>query len=716
MDLSGSIFSQGEGVATPHRTKPLSPRNPSIPSSVQNGSAGSVRSPRALPVVNSVLNPLARSFVPSQGPSFCSDITDDSGFLDADDEDPDLDPSSLWSQFLRSDQSAPRPPNCQCHDLPRGSCPEFKSYTVDRIASGFHKFGLCPNMDGSRIPLRFPSFSVQKWKARLGSYFDAAEILNAIEFGWDLSFAEHPQPVDAKRNLSTVNMAPHDIQTYIDQELLFGAIVGPFDENVLPFPLFCSPMGLVEKKSSKVMRTIVDCSQGGIGINAFISAHNHRGQVWNLSLPTRHTIVAAIRRAKARYPGSRLLMWKVDMSRWYRWFSIDPVQAMFFGLRWRGKLFIDTALSFGNRGAALCAQRFIWAITWMFRTQTPPEPGVQNSGSSCRCKGHCLCGDLEAQGYIDDDIGLGPEHLAQHQFDSFLQLAKDLDLRLSTTPGHISPPSPQCVALGILYDLDANTVSLPADKVTSLLSLLSEWSKRTHANERQLASLAGKLLSAAQVIWCGRLFTNNILACKRLATSINRQILLDEAFFEDVRWWQLAIAERNGVSFLELPTVSDFSMDASSDGWHNGQPGIGGYCFATHEYFACTPPDEYQDLHISDLELMAFVIAIHLWGERWAESHIKAFTDNKACLFLVQNGRSRSDLRLRMARFIGMQQVRHQFRLHTEYVRSEDNVLADALSRSGSHEHREIFRKHCESLGGIPRQRVLSPEHFTFNF
>ena len=123
------------------------------------------------------------------------------------------------------------------------------------------------------------------------------------------------------------------------------------------------------------------------------------------------------------------------------------------------------------------------------------------------------------------------------------------------TPGHKSPPPPQRGALGSLYDLDANTVSLPADKVTSLLSLLSEWSKRTHANERQLASLAGKLLSAAQVIWCGRLFTNNILACKRLATSINRQILLDEAFFEDVRWWQLAIAERNGVSFLELPTA-----------------------------------------------------------------------------------------------------------------------------------------------------------------
>lgn len=212
---SASIFSRGEGLATPHLISPPPPHSPVLPPPVECGVVGSFRSPVDKPAPVSSLDPLARSFVPGQGETFGLDPPDDSGFLDNEDEDPDLDPSSLWSQFLDSDQSASRPSPCQCHDLPRGSCPEFKSYTVDRIASGFQNFGLRPNMDGSRIPLRFPSFPVQKWRDRLSSYFDAEELLSAIEFGWDLSFAEHPQPVDAKRNLSTTNMAPDDIQTSI---------------------------------------------------------------------------------------------------------------------------------------------------------------------------------------------------------------------------------------------------------------------------------------------------------------------------------------------------------------------------------------------------------------------------------------------------------------------------------------------------------------------
>ena len=68
-----------------------------------------------------------------------------------------------------------------------------------------------------------------------------------------------------------------------------------------------------------------------------------------------------------------------------------------------------------------------------------------------------------------------------------------------------------------------------------------------------------------------------------------------------------------------------------------------------------------------------------------------------------------------MARYVGLRQVRFQFRLHSEYIRSEDNVLADALSRSGTKPYRDIFRDHCRSVGGIPRERVVSLEHFNFD-
>ena len=139
---------------------------------------------------------------------------------------------------------------------------------------------------------------------------------------------------------------------------------------------------------------------------------------------------------------------------------------------WEGKVYLDQALSFGNRGAALAAQRFIWAVVWMFRTRLPPHPGTFNRGMGCKCVSHCDCGENVALAYIDDVLGFSPLCLAEQNFSSFLALAEHLNLRLSTTPGHISPPGSRCVALGLEYDLEENTVSLPSAKVTDLVQLL----------------------------------------------------------------------------------------------------------------------------------------------------------------------------------------------------------------------------------------------------
>ena len=55
-------------------------------------------------------------------------------------------------------------------------------------------------MDGARIPLMYPSFNADIWEAALGSYFDAEEIVDAIRFGWDVSFFEQPNPKPQSSN------------------------------------------------------------------------------------------------------------------------------------------------------------------------------------------------------------------------------------------------------------------------------------------------------------------------------------------------------------------------------------------------------------------------------------------------------------------------------------------------------------------------------------
>merc|ERR1712105_254410 len=167
-------------------------------------------------------------------------------------------------------------------------------------------------------------------------------------------------------------------------------------------------------------------------------------------------------------------------------------------------------------------------------------------------------------------MGASPESLAQINFDSALALAKSLGLRISQTPGHVSPPNTVCECLGILYDTEKNTMRLPQDKVDALTALLKVWVSKQTASEHELAVLCGRLLYAAGVIFAGRLFLNRCLATKRRASRLPKPTILTRDFFQDIEWWLDAIQTRNGVSFLVPVSTVHISLDASSNGWKNG--------------------------------------------------------------------------------------------------------------------------------------------------
>ena len=678
------------------------------------------------PVSSPGLNVHAEEFVPFF--CFVPPYDDEDRRLDHDPDDLDDDEllgssriddifteEALWQHFANSDDSGQPFAPCDCHQKPRGSCPAFKKYHVDRIVRGLDQTGLVPNMDGLKEPLAFPSFPLDAWEWALQGYFDGEEILKMFRYGCDMSFTQTPTPKDARWNLQGASLYEKHVQAYVDKELEFGTLVGPFDEGDLPFQTYCSPFNTVFKKNSDIRRTVVDCSQLGLGINAFIDPHLHRGKVWKLTLPNSATIISLIQRSRTQYPGQRVLIWKLDFSRWYRWFILDPVSAIFFAVRWRGKVYIDTALSFGNRGAALAAQRVIWSVVHMFRTRVPPFPGSYNKGISCSCDDHCQCGDNLAAGYIDDFIAVSPQVLAQSQFDSALRLADTLGLRLSQTPGHVSPPSPICECLGVLYDTDRNVMQLPQDKVSDLTAILLDWSNKTRATEHELSVLCGKLLWACNVIFAGRLFLNRCLATKRFASRLeNRTTILTSDFFEDIRWWQAAIQMRNGVSFLVPQSEIHVSLDASSNGWAGGKPGLGGYNHELHQYFSCTVPDELLDWTIADLELVAHVVAFHLWSSKWEHKQVTIHTDNQACYWLLTKGRSRCDIRLRMSRWLSTQQITKDFRTTSEWIPTTENNLADALSREGDPAQKRWFDDFCRFAAETPTRCHVGDECFRF--
>lgn len=603
------------------------------------------------------------------------------------------------------------PPPCSCHSLPKGSCPRYIDKLINDIAT-IRRSGV-PNMDGKKIPVD-SELVPEAWDKMLVRYFDHDEILSGVKYGWDLSFPSEPLPKDATRNHPSALKHEGDIDKYVEKELQFGALVGPLPDN-LPFPTFCSPFGSVPKPKTNSTRTITDCSQHSAGINNWIDPHFHRGREWHMHLPTGQNIVQDISRVRRENPGKKILLFKIDMSRYYRFFVLCPGQSVFFCVQWRGRRYLDRACSFGNRGACLCSQRASNAIAWIFRTQVEPRPGVPNSGRFCCCRDDCDCGDLVCRPYVDDLSVAAPEDVAHYLFGMLLAIIKTLGLQASKTPGNIVPPTEIAVVLGVQYNLVDNTVSLPPEKLADTISLLFIWLGKDTATKRELKSIIGKLLYCSRVVAPGRLFLGRMLDTERRAARLDAPVPLDNNFRLDCEWWHENINQWNGISILEFYPAGIVGVDASSAGI-DGKPALGAFNFMSNQWFKVVVPESMEDWHISDLELLTHIVVARVWGAQWSGLCITGHTDSEAAQKFLSSGRSKKDRRLVMGRVFWALQHRLSFSWKAVHIPGTENILPDAASRWSSVTKQRLFWQHCSVLGiNSPKESIIQPEHLIWN-
>ena len=447
---------------------------------------------------------------------------------------------------------------CSCHDKPKGSCSDYITFVINFVHE-IWKSGES-NQDRLQHTLPHSKLDINFWRKKLKNYFDGKTVSDATEFGWDLGITDGGPPLLwnwqklAPSNHPSARNHPDQVDNYLLKEQTRGVLVGPLPQN-LPFPVFVSPLGTVEKPgSTTIRRVIVDSSfPRGKGLNSFIPKHFYRGQVLRTKLPNIDTIVEMVRKAKDKYPGSKLKGFKVDLDAYYRYINTNPGDSPYQCIIWNHQLYIDLSWSFGLSSAVQAAQRQSEALAWVYRTQVPPAPGQENAGRNCKCLQKCHCGDNEMCAYIDDFLSIVPEEQAQHLWDTFTQkLVEKSGLKLSKTAGHLCPPSYVLTGLGIEFDLVRNEARIPAAKLDKVGQLVSKWSSFKLANRKQLQELLGYLHHVSQCVRVGRLMVSRMLADLRAAyTTHPQQIRLSDGFRKDLRWWKFQLDFWNGRSILD---------------------------------------------------------------------------------------------------------------------------------------------------------------------
>ena len=163
---------------------------------------------------------------------------------------------------------------------------------------------------------------------------------------------------------------------------------------------------------------------------------------------------------------------------------------------------------------------------------------------------------------------------------------------------------------------------------------------------------------------------------------------------------------------MEPRLTCDVALDASTDGWEGGTPGIGCFFYAGNQFIATGVPEAMRSWHIADLELFCYVLCIRAWGHLWRGAQINILTDNEPTRMLLQGGRSRNSLRLALAREIVGHQFRGDFRIHSSRISTGDNICADSLSRFHQPGQAARFANFVSSYGAAPTRTSVLPEWF----
>ena len=238
--------------------------------------------------------------------------------------------------------------------------------------------------------------------------------------------------------------------------------------------------------------------------------------------------------------------------------------------------------------------------------------------------------------------------------------------------------------LGLLIDTVRQMVCIPKGKVDkareAILDILR--GKKT-TTVQKIQSLTGYLNFLCKCIVPGRAFTRRLYTFYSPLMKPHHHINIKREMREDLETW---------LSFLDNAQVYcrpfiDFSQElqAVDLDWYtdaSGVIGIGGHLGSS--WFQakwdpkflkeCIPSISYQELY-------AVTVSILLWGDRFENKSIRLNCDNQGVVGILNNNTSNCKNNMQLVRIVVRLCLRLNLRVFAKHLRTEENNLADALSR-----------------------------------
>ena len=314
-----------------------------------------------------------------------------------------------------------------------------------------------PNFIQARVQID-SRLNVEVWKKHLEGYWDQ-QLCELIQFGFPLDFNRACILNHEQGNHNSAVDFPADIEAYIEEELKYGALLGPFPRHLISAG-HCSLFVTRAKPNSDRRRVVVDLSwPPGASVNAGIDKMSYLDSVFSLTFPTVDDITGQLKRL-----GCGALLYKIGVTRAFR--HIKDL----LGLEWQGA-YVDTYVPFGMCHGSQIFHCLSDAVRYMM----------------CQ-KGYAMID------YIDDYVGIGIPSVAWKSYDALTHLMREIGLTINEKK--LVPPATQVTCLGVLIDKVKGTIAIPPEKLDQINEAVSHWLNKDVASRRQLQPILGLLCTS----------------------------------------------------------------------------------------------------------------------------------------------------------------------------------------------------------------------------
>ena len=142
--------------------------------------------------------------------------------------------------------------------------------------------------------------------------------------------------------------------------------------------------------------------------------------------------------------------------------------------------------------------------------------------------------------------------------------------------------------------------------------------------------------------------------------------------------WVISSLEFNGISIIYTLCWSSPDEVFTTDACLTGCGGCSGSKMF-HKEFSADVLVQFPFIH--QLECLAMLVAIRLWGSAWKGQRLTVFCDNEAVVQVLNSGKTRDALLGKLLRNIWLVSSTHEFELRAVHLPGIENRVADLLSR-----------------------------------